>query len=599
MLDECKGEKFDEVLAAFSTLVLRKTVANEQHPLMIPARRLATAPYLSSAEQTSLLPLAIAHRASLTKILRDKARLRAGYQKFDRLLDVKEEEIMKKSQALKPSDKTRNPRARENKTALDIQKLFDIHWQGDPNWKNIILDGGEPDDCDTMLDMSFSELRPRIIDGTLNDLDTNSHDGLLQDLDRRVKSQEVRLQNWKSLREDLSTDDSFKAKSSPPSKVKGQKRSLNLSFGLHTAITTDHKSKALGVEKKASPRRGSVTTMIEEYEKLIKSMQNEMDGVEQPRVNPIDPCQASSEVKNVSQESNEQNEGAQISEEPIIPIEQEKARTLDAQRKFDIDPTNHSHHVLQSRLSSREIDRGCSEEPLKTIPETPSPQYSPNSLSQAQKAAGRTQLYPGEKSAQLSNVEPVEEIMLADQIISSTLDAGPSPANTKLALIDRTRKSMAMLSPQGVHWTNSKDQTHLFSPTSASNAYLNGQETLQERTRQSMSHLPSKSRPYRKSAHPYSTHKSYPTNPFETPEKTSRGNFDFITPPEELFSQDANYASVFKSRPKIATSPSLSPMMIEYRAMAGSMNSYLEEDGLTMRSESSPLARAKNKAERS
>lgn len=46
---------------------------------------------------------------------------------------------------------------------------------------------------------------------------------------------------------------------------------------------------------------------------------------------------------------------------------------------------------------------------------------------------------------------------------------------------------------------------------------------------------------------------SFPINPFETPQK--RGP----TPQDELFDESADYASVFKSRPRIAQSPVASP----------------------------------------
>ena len=57
----------------------------------------------------------------------------------------------------------------------------------------------------------------------------------------------------------------------------------------------------------------------------------------------------------------------------------------------------------------------------------------------------------------------------------------------------------------------------------------------------------------------------HPINQFETPQKqelrqsmqspSSNGS----TPREKLFSEDAEYTSVFKSRPKIAQSPAMSP----------------------------------------
>lgn len=58
----------------------------------------------------------------------------------------------------------------------------------------------------------------------------------------------------------------------------------------------------------------------------------------------------------------------------------------------------------------------------------------------------------------------------------------------------------------------------------------------------------------------------FPTNQFETPKKQHKSitnDVKSLTPPEELFGQEADYASVFKSRPKIGLSPTLSPSRLE------------------------------------
>jgi hypothetical protein len=87
--------------------------------------------------------------------------------------------------------------------------------------------------------------------------------------------------------------------------------------------------------------------------------------------------------------------------------------------------------------------------------------------------------------------------------------------------------------------------------------------TLAERTRKSMSLIP-----------PLPTHEtprgprrrgprtSFPVNQFETPRKSSRpsgGRSGASTPQDKLFEEDAEYASVFKSRPRVALSPISSP----------------------------------------
>ena len=126
--------------------------------------------------------------------------------------------------------------------------------------------------------------------------------------------------------------------------------------------------------------------------------------------------------------------------------------------------------------------------------------------------------------------------------------------------------------------------------------------TLLERTRRSMSLLPAQPRDTRKSVNKHRKSKQFPTNQFETPRKQLPipEDLEDMTPPEKLFSQDADYASVFKSRPKIAMSPTASPApegrpgvrengspASDQSALVGS----IEDDESVGHLKSSPLAR--------
>ena len=112
--------------------------------------------------------------------------------------------------------------------------------------------------------------------------------------------------------------------------------------------------------------------------------------------------------------------------------------------------------------------------------------------------------------------------------------------------------------------------------------------TLLERTRQSMSLLPNPAGPghdhSRKSMSKQPRQSQlFPVNQFETPRKRptmdvslarmDRTRSGSSTPRDHLFSEEADYASVFKSRPKIALSPALSPDRSDF-----GLNSMLEED---------------------
>ena len=108
----------------------------------------------------------------------------------------------------------------------------------------------------------------------------------------------------------------------------------------------------------------------------------------------------------------------------------------------------------------------------------------------------------------------------------------------------------------------------------------NAPASLQERTRQSMALFSSASSPPQRRSHRRSNQyprfsQVFPVNQFETPRKANTsakrvsdvsmtkdspdGDSGASTPKEKLFSQEAEYGSVFKSRPRIALSPRMSP----------------------------------------
>lgn len=93
MFDDCKGEKFIELLAVFSTLVLRKVVGSRAEGKGSIARHLCLEKKLSVNEQQSFLPLAVAHRGALKTVLERRTMLRSRYRDFGHTLDMKDREV--------------------------------------------------------------------------------------------------------------------------------------------------------------------------------------------------------------------------------------------------------------------------------------------------------------------------------------------------------------------------------------------------------------------------------------------------------------------------------------------------------------------------
>jgi len=80
----------------------------------------------------------------------------------------------------------------------------------------------------------------------------------------------------------------------------------------------------------------------------------------------------------------------------------------------------------------------------------------------------------------------------------------------------------------------------------------------------------------------------YPINQFETPGEPQAVPVRNSTPTEKLFSPDADYSSVFKSRPKVALSPVISPDDSSLPTVESS--SELDDSMDSVLNNSSPLA---------
>lgn len=159
------------------------------------------------------------------------------------------------------------------------------------------------------------------------------------------------------------------------------------------------------------------------------------------------------------------------------------------------------------------------------------------------------------------NTPEVDEETAAERIISSVVNATPSPVKP-LTLTERTRMSMAYFNAEPSLEEPDSIESGIVMPSQddspEANFEIDRRATLLERTRLSMAQVPLKSR---KSIKHERRTSLFPVNQFETPGKPRavpniKRN---ATPTEKLFEQDIDYASVFKSRPRIALSPVVSP----------------------------------------
>ena len=607
MLDECKGERFEEALAAFSTIVLRKKMSADEEGGPAIARRLALASDIKPSEQRSLLPLAIAHRASLTAVLSRKEQARSRYLQFQHRLDERKQQLRQQHKRL-VQEKEASAGSNITEQSLErIRQRFDTHWQGDPRWLDVILNGDLEDTDDVLFESSFEDVWKDVTRGTLPSAKTNSkQEGLLQNLENRVATQQARLQFWRQYREKtIAKLTTIANKTSQDISSKpGQDWSIDLTA--HRQIDAQQ-AKVLQHSVNPIPDNSYAAELPEDddYAELVKSMQRDLEAIGAPKRQSLRHTRGAVS-KFHSTDKHRPDHGlsqSQLLDDKLNPNEQPEHDDVDSeeaalsepeQLQQGRTPTTTAPIPPQIAKPSRPPDIPAMSTPescdndsdYKSQPQAPSSRLTGTTLDEAD--------HP--------TFENDEESMLAAEIIAATMNAGPSPVKVKPSLVERTRRSMAFASPAELHHLSSnpikqtKDQSDKPSEVFPKVAE-DPRATLLERTRRSMSLLPAQPREPRKSMHKHRLSRQFPTNQFETPKRQPAilEDLEDMTPPEQLFSEDADYASIFKSRPKIAMSPTDSPALDESFAMSALVDTTGENEHAD-HWESSPLARIINKA---
>ena len=548
MFDDCKGEKLQELLASFSTLVLRKVLVNGHEGKASIASRLATAKRVTPKEHASFLPLAIAHRASLTAILRKKSELRARYANFGKVLSKKEQELDERFEAIVQTQEFLDKNSIPDHTVSRVTKLFEKHWQADAKLVEAIVKGEGQTVKDPLLDEEFEQTWQRVSNGEFEGPSKVGSHGVLEDLERRVASQEARLNQWKEFKEAMKTDDKPLSDQKIHSPVLVRAKSINPDL---------QKQRDLVFSPRKSPRKSDLV------------MQDNGNQITQLPFTPTS--------TNINEDFSYSDP---LKGDPNRPLNDE-ANGQDSgwrgKRHVDISP-HHSPLDDGDQSGFSEISDGHLHymEPPKDTGRphnlSPSPTYVNQDASDRMEReshnsmAGRT-LDTSNGNDKSNGVD--EDELLANQIVSMTLNAAPTPAKPKLSLVERTRQSIiASSSPSKLHQSTAEGSSSpppslpvATEDEKSSNEYRPGMTTLLERTRNSITHLPSKGHRSRQSI-PHNrrtSSKLYPTNQFETPRKQMQEIKELKTPPEELFSPGAGYDSVFKSRPKVGFSPVASP----------------------------------------
>lgn len=608
MLDECKGEKFYEILALFSSAVLKKVLAAQRgnDRTVAVARRLATAPTLSAKQQQSLLPLAIAHKVALGNVLKHKDEKRRRYLEFEKLLDAKAENIDVRIRKCKATPRLKTL-AVAQKEAEAVKKQLTDNWIGDQRWLDVMLHGDNVQAEDAYLNSRFDKVWHMVEKGRkLQDVVTET--GLLESLQSRVHEQETRLQKWKAFHEELREENT----KSCERRGKGPATVMDFKFDDHTQHQLPTSKQRIDETALRRP------DMSQEYQSILSDLDAELSRVltsriERPTISLIRRRTSSTSGYHVPARSRKHTRSESIKEEiatlakvppkplatkepsmPDIPSMPPPRRKTEAVTPADSEATLISESSTRRRVSSPlqnkespvEVQHNY-EHPVEPIPPasdpiihepSPSPQiYLSPKLEQHQPSLEVSPIHLSEPPIPV--FDPLElnyEDELADQIITSIGDATPSPVKKpqprmSLSLIERTRMSMARTTSfEPLPESPELPLPSMAPPPVPEDTEIARHESLLERTRLSMIAMQSKPRqslaPSDRKEKRKSRQSLFPVNQFDTPR--TRKSFELIeetksierTPTEVLFSDAVDYDRVFKSRPRIATSPVFSPL---------------------------------------
>ncbi|KAG0649232.1 hypothetical protein D0Z07_4289 [Hyphodiscus hymeniophilus] len=579
MLDDCKGGRFEEVMATFSNAVLKKVLqegGSDHHEAI--AHQLAYEKFSYTGDRTVISALILAYKVSLGTHIRAKRDLRGRYRDFSSLLDLHDRRLIRRQEQLKEIVAARDPQ--ENLSKRETHILLDQverNWSGSDEWLKAILHGDSRFSQDGLMATPFEQVWKHVNNSSIGDVEGKHRVGLLEQLDARIRDQESRLARWQEFGRSLSNTSpgSFRKKPIAPRETK-----IDLGFNLHQDLQVG------GTNVKATGT-ASVPS-LNDYTRLIENMKAELSEVGKPLVpntrHPKQHSRPEESLRNVSSPPSSQPEAlgkdeewssTTDSEEPSPGFNEYAAKSTSQTPPSEILP------------GQRETEESVPDLPTKAKMLPPAPKATttrrPEDASKAAQVPApiQKQSFPSPKSV-ASTSPPIEipkladsESDLADQILSSMSTASPSPKKQRhtLSLAERTRLSMARTS-HSQHFDMHNDYDNITDlpqlsirpkPTNRTSLYAPADDSkhaaLIERTRKSMAGFEAaqknaqlERRRSMKDAKKKQRESSYFPR-LEEEEVAAVPGID----KQELIEGDPDYESVFMSRPKIKTSPAVSP----------------------------------------
>ena len=534
MLDECKGEKFEEVISTMAVVVLRKACVSRYPELDLER--------LDHIPKDHLVPLVLAYKHSLQQSLQQRKRVWQRNQEHSEKLESAQIDLGKR---LEETQKDIQPVDEQDLTRLS--NMVRSVWIGDDRWCDVLLEG-RTHPTSALLQKSFQSSLTESIDDGLTI--APKHSDLTAELDARIREQQKRLKQWKTCHASMKAAqrDTLQSSKIPETACNSPFLRLNR----HKNIRFDSLQTRTPAEERLEPYHASVLrNMREELVELESGNSSSMN---------LPAEQVKDQTVTSRRETGDSTGNAVAYHKEAAPEDLWKNSSSTQENTPTATASRHEstpHINMTEEMQVEDLEGLARADVTEAVMSTEYERSSQNLQSMDVPSSP-----PINHTTQLANFEEED----ADAVAQS---------NSVFTLHERTRASLlpfAMhLSTPSAHNESvaeeESDTSQLLPPLPE---IVAPRGTLLERTRQSMSLLPNpppNSKAYRRtSAKQPRFSEVFPVNQFETPGKAQTrqsGSWSpssgASTPRDKLFSDEADYASVFKSRPRIAVSPSLSP----------------------------------------
>jgi HAUS augmin-like complex subunit 6 N-terminus len=585
MLDECKGDKFEELVRVFAIAVLRKEASRRSRsPTSIPTgySEILTLPEnLTSKQSKTLMPLVLAHRQILQPQLGERRRINERFRDDKQCLDDANTRLAEDRKVVL---------SREGKLPVIQLKELDwisdhvrATWTGNEQWTEVLIHGGPGELDQVLLGKSLSS-RTLKVSGTTEDESSSSHpSSLLADLNERIKKQQFRLQNWEAFRASLE-----ESKSSQKVETTFQtKKSLLKSSahqGLQPVEMEDEVTSSTKRLRQAHPEESELIEAMRAELAILggscrlgkspsaepKSLSYALEDVQQrhecasttDNVNSLQHQAGMSDIDKASDEGRKGYNGhhdrrknaADVSKPVQLDVQGGMILILDfhllSKSLSSSTPSSHHEGPRPSNTSTLEMRNAQRFESYtsQNLPVSPSRYHDEDSTPRPNKGCLdrlplptrllNNEVHP-QQSTQPTPPEPAPDIQSTPESPSSP----PKPLTS--TLLERTRQSMALLptpsSPNPSSRT-SHPKTKDYRPK-----HQQHQQQKPNEPRPSSQNFPINQFSTLNQKHPHHLHLHHPHLPstatLRTDSSSTRSDVD-------LFSAQADYASVFKSRPK-------------------------------------------------